>query len=260
MRNIVRINTLTSYKKKESQLFRYSLAGIAAVILLSLFIIKPQIIKHKTTNLSISAINEIVKDSLQDKSSIKLNKNSSVFYGKNFGKINREISLKGEAFFAVTKNSEIPFIVKIKNGAVKVLGTKFNIKESQTGDTCFVSVFEGIVSVLNFNSGKEVILHKGESASIFTNSISLRPYSENDRSWDTGKILFYNTSLIDVSKVLADYYNKRFIISDDILTQIQITATFENNSIEEVIDILKKTLQINVDMKENSVFLSKRND
>jgi len=64
--------------------------------------------------------------SLPDGSVVLLNQNSELEYQKDFS--DRQVTLRGEAFFKVQKAKE-PFVVSTSNGQITVLGTSFNVKE-----------------------------------------------------------------------------------------------------------------------------------
>lgn len=68
---------------------------------------------------------------LPDGSEIVLKANSSIKYPSHFPGKSREVSLEGEAFFKVKKDTEHPFIVKTENLTTEVLGTSFNIRSGQ---------------------------------------------------------------------------------------------------------------------------------
>ena len=80
---------------------------------------------------------------LPDKSSVKLNAESSLNYKKRNWKKNREVNLVGEAYFKVAKGSQ--FDVVTWSGKVSVLGTQFNVK--QRVNYFEVTCYEGLVSV-----------------------------------------------------------------------------------------------------------------
>ena len=50
----------------------------------------------------------------------------------NYGNNNRNVSLKGEAFFNVTP-SKVPFVVSTDYAKITVLGTKFNVRARDDG-------------------------------------------------------------------------------------------------------------------------------
>ena len=64
---------------------------------------------------------------LPDGTTVYLNTNSKIIFPKRFEKNKREITLKGEAFFEVTKDKNRPFIINVNEAQVEVLGTSFNI-------------------------------------------------------------------------------------------------------------------------------------
>ena len=65
---------------------------------------------------------------LPDGTEVTLNHFSSLTYPEKFKKKHREVDLKGEAYFEVTKNREHPFIVQTESVNVEVLGTHFNVE------------------------------------------------------------------------------------------------------------------------------------
>ena len=94
---------------------------------------------------------------LPDNSEVILNADSELsFSEKNWDK-NRNLKLKGEAFFKVAKGER--FTVTTADGTISVLGTEFNV-ENRKG-FFEVTCYEGLVSV-TFN-GKETKLPAGNS-------------------------------------------------------------------------------------------------
>ena len=70
---------------------------------------------------------ETFKVVLSDGTEVLLNSDSRLSYPTVFKGKERVVSLEGEAYFNVTKNTEHPFIVKSGNVQVRVLGTEFNV-------------------------------------------------------------------------------------------------------------------------------------
>jgi len=66
---------------------------------------------------------------LPDGTKVWLNAGTIFKYPSSFLKNSREVYLEGEAFFSVSHNKRLPFLVHIKNNlTIKVLGTEFNVK------------------------------------------------------------------------------------------------------------------------------------
>ena len=100
--------------------------------------------------------NDIVQNVvLPDNSEVALNRNAEIKYQKWFWDNNRNISLKGEAYFKVAKGKT--FEVSTELGKVTVLGTQFNVNSKD--NTFQVTCYEGKVKV-NYKN-EEIVLTKG---------------------------------------------------------------------------------------------------
>ncbi|MDW3645533.1 MAG: FecR family protein [Bacteroidia bacterium] len=93
---------------------------------------------------------------LPDQSSIELQAGSFLSYAASDWENNREVFLKGEAFFEVEKGEK--FDIKLKDGTVSILGTSFLITEME--DSLEVVCFSGKVQVEAY--GFKEILEAGE--------------------------------------------------------------------------------------------------
>jgi len=62
---------------------------------------------------------------MSDGTIISLNAGSRITYQKGYGLTNRNIALKGEAYFEVAQNETLPFIISAGDVSIKVTGTKF---------------------------------------------------------------------------------------------------------------------------------------
>ena len=99
---------------------------------------------------------------LPDGSTVWVNKHSQLSFPTTFTGADRVVELQGEAFFQVTKNPDQPFIVKMPNSEVKVLGTAFNVSAYPEEATTIVEVTEGKVFFIASETAEEVILTANE--------------------------------------------------------------------------------------------------
>lgn len=193
---------------------------------------------------------------LPDGSMMYLNAHTQVRYARGFGKDNRQVKIdKGEAFFDVTKNDALPFIVNAPEVEVQVLGTAFNVKAANSGVKVFVQ--SGKVSAAYKGKEKKVILTPGVEASLKHNGseIDTRVHKKNNNilAWKTRTLTFDDTPLTEVADALEDFYNVEIKISNQQLADKKLLATFPNMSLDEVLDIMRKTLQINISHKNDLV-------
>lgn len=193
---------------------------------------------------------------LPDGTMMYLNAHTQVRYARSFGKANRLVKIdKGEAFFDVTKNDALPFIVNAPEVEVQVLGTAFNVKAANSGVKVFVQ--SGKVSAAYKGTEKKVILTPGEEASLKRNGseIDTRIHKKNNNilAWKTRTLTFDDTPLNEVAESLEDFYHVQIKISNQQLADKKLLATFPNMSLDEVLDIMRKTLQINITHKNDLV-------
>jgi ferric-dicitrate binding protein FerR (iron transport regulator) len=123
---------------------------------------------------------------LPDNSEVHLNSGSVISYkGKTWGE-NRTLALEGEAYFEVQKGSQ--FEVETSLGIVRVLGTKFNVKER--GSLFEVICYEGLVEV-EYNGTVEK-LNQNRTFTLFNGEIILGSLSEGMTSpdWLNGESTF----------------------------------------------------------------------
>ena len=120
-------------------------------------------------NKSIAVVTVTAGDSMEifqlpDNSIVYLNANSSLEYPQNFSKTNRQVSLNGEAYFDVKKDSG-QFIVSCQNTIIRGKGTMFNVKSLTTDKEVEVIVAAGMVefSGVGYKDFKKLTLTAGES-------------------------------------------------------------------------------------------------
>lgn len=107
---------------------------------------------------------EMVNVTLPDGSTVELNSGSQIQYDRFFAFTNRTIDLEGEAFFSVEQGGH-PFIVNANESAVKVTGTKFNVRSwsQELLKETEVTVAEGSVHFYPLDiPGNSVTIHHGE--------------------------------------------------------------------------------------------------
>ncbi|MEM8568769.1 MAG: FecR domain-containing protein, partial [Bacteroidota bacterium] len=179
---------------------------------------------------------------LTDGSKVWLNEGALLKYPKRFLGNARKVYLEGEGFFEVIRDEGSPFTVSTNRSQIHVLGTSFNILE--TDSTTRVSVSSGSVRVSVKNKNESVELVNGEEALVSLNAVTQRKASPNYASWRTGEFTFDNTPLPKVIAKLKTYY--RSGLPNDIPeSDCRLTAKISNMNVNEVIELLKEVCDIN---------------
>lgn len=183
---------------------------------------------------------------LPDGSQVWLNAESRLTYSDDFNE-KRSVTLSGEAFFDVKKNSEKPFEVHTAKALVKVLGTSFNVKAIVSDSVEEVLVVTGRVRF--FGGGKNsAILTPGDAALMSKDgSIITRPGDANQVAWKNKRLIFKKTPLHEVLKTLRSYFNIDIQVKNEALLQCRFTSSFESPALQEVIEAVSVSLNLRVE-------------
>lgn len=152
---------------------------------------------------------------LPDRSKVWLNAKSSLTYPTFFIGNERKVELKGEAYFEIAHNVEMPFIVASKTQAVEVLGTHFNIMAYEDERITKTTLLEGSVKISG-NSGSRILV-PGEQARVssaaikVTNAVDL----EDVMAWKNGYFKF-NESLESIMRKIARWYDVQVVYANNV--------------------------------------------
>lgn len=206
-----------------------------------------QIFDKQAYNEIFSSVDAITKVTLPDGTNVWLNHNSSLRYPALFQGDCRAVKLKGEGYFEVAHNPNIPFIVNAGEIEVIARGTTFNIMAYDDEDKIETSLINGNVDLQRKTSeGKPISLLKmkpGDMA-IFQKSINeISTLTINDDryfSWKAGKLIFNKEPMDEVAKKLSRWFNTDIQIKDPELYDLTYTATFINETLPQVMDLISR--------------------
>ncbi len=201
---------------------------------------------------------------LSDGTHVYLNAGSSLKYPVEFikGK-ERTVFLNGEAYFDVFSDKSHPFIVNVNDMHVQALGTEFNIS-SYPEDFVFNTVLvEGSVKIFKENEVDDVqssvILEPSYKAEwnkeekiIFVEKVDTKIYT----SWLDGKLVFRNTQFKNIIKKLERHYNVSIINKNTELNKQYFDATFDVETIEQVLNSFNKSYKIQYTIKNNQIIIN----
>lgn len=210
--------------------------------------------KNEIKTVAVNSIDQVITDTLPDKSVITLNKNSTLDYPEKFKGNTRTVSLKGEAFFSVTPNKAKPFIIHVNDVTIKVVGTSFNVK-SMNGNT-EVIVETGIVEVIR--DKEEIDLHPHEKILVHKNDRTLAKEKQTGSLYNyyrTKEFECDNTPLWQLVQALNQVYDVNIVIERKELRSLPLTTTFNNESLDHILDIIRQTFNISVVKTGNEIIL-----
>lgn len=206
---------------------------------------------RNSTELVANNTNAPKKIELPDHSQVWLAANANLTYATDFNE-NRTLTLTGEAYFEVERDEKHPFIINTDFGKVEVLGTAFNVNASDKSTS--VSVEHGKVAVEN-KTGK-VILTAGQSTVATEKMVApVAPADPNFNAWKTGEFYFNNTPLNEVIRLLNAHYPKKIEYQGNATNQHFINGTFKNSKIEDIIDVIVLTCDLEAENGDNVIRL-----
>ncbi|MFT3902024.1 MAG: FecR domain-containing protein [Niabella sp.] len=217
---------------------------------------------------------------LPDGTKVLLNADSRLAYDLSFGKKLREVTLEGEAYFEVAKDSKHPFIVHTKEMDVKVLGTVFNVRAYSSESNTAATLLRGSVEVtLNKRSNRNVVVLKPNEKIIVNNkenntikkptkeratdiavvSIKINSMDSSvlETQWTKNRLVFDQTDYGDVFPELERWYGISVIVKDSSVLKRKISGIYENESLTEVLESFKLATGFKYNIEDNNLTIYK---
>jgi len=158
------------------------------------------------------------KITLPDGTNVYINAASSLIYPTHFNAKERSVTLSGEAYFEVAKNSNAPFKVNVLNKqSVDVLGTSFDISAYADDAQIQTTLIDGAVKVVSQKSS--VVLKPGEMAVNDLNSFRFKITNVDTTevlAWKNGYFIFNNESLKSIMTKISRWYDVDITIKGNI--------------------------------------------
>lgn len=209
-----------------------------------------------STDMTLVSNDALQQAGLPDGSTVYLNKQTALDYKKGWLAKERTVVLsKGEAFFDVKRDTTQPFVIQSGNSKITVLGTSFHVRRAD-GET------EVIVS-----SGSVQVDHGGNSVRLKPNDrVLIQDTARTKVKVDTvedqlykyyihQEFIFENTPLSRVFDVLGKAFDKKFVVVNDRDKALRYTASFERQTLNEMLDVILKTFELKIEKKGNVYYI-----
>jgi ferric-dicitrate binding protein FerR (iron transport regulator) len=208
---------------------------------------------HKSNSLNDNVYNEVfaaygTRSSLRlaDSTLVWLNSGSTLKYPIKFKGKNRQVFLKGEAYFEVKCNASKPFIVNTGLLKVTATGTSFNVQEYEQYPQSEITLVQGTVIVstgsgekgnsqqLKLNPDQHLVVSKTDNSQFLSDGDTYRYVA-----WKDGRLMFRNEPLPLVLNKLSILFNVDIELKGDELKNYSYRATFQDESLEEILKLLR---------------------
>lgn len=145
---------------------------------------------------------------LPDASKVWLNAASELTFPVSFTSTgNRQVKLKGEAYFEITKDAQRPFMVSTEKQDVKVLGTKFSVNAYLDEPGTKTTLVEGSVQVIAKADRHSILLKPNDQVLLKDNFTVNKVDGNAEIAWTKGKFTFNEEPLASIMRKLARWYN-----------------------------------------------------
>ncbi len=201
---------------------------------------------------------------LPDGSKVMLNARSAITYDAGFDGHKREITLVGEAFFEVAKDSLRPFVVHAGNLSTTALGTSFNINYQQGSAETKVSLATGVVQIHTYKTAKmkETELQPGEQLTYTTKDHAFHTdYFDTLETlgWKEGVLYFKKASIEQVVQKIEDWYGVKITLAGN-TSKVKsqdwhYSGMFENQNLENVLTGISYVKNFSFEMTEKNITL-----
>lgn len=201
---------------------------------------------------------------LSDGTHVYLNAGSSLKYPIEFIKgEERKVFLNGEAYFDVFSDKKHPFVVNANDINIQALGTEFNVSSYLEDSSINTVLVEGSVKIFkgvkDTNVLSSVMLEPSykaewnkERKEIVVEKVDTKIYT----SWLEGKLIFRNSPFKQIRKTLERHYNVKIISKNDDLDKQLFDATFDIETIEQILNSFSLIYDIKYNVKNNVITIT----
>jgi len=205
---------------------------------------------------------------LPDGSMVKLNANSSlVVAGDDWEKTGkREIWLEGEAYFEVEQRTTAAgkpsqFVVYGGKVRVEVLGTRFNVNRRHRQTRVVLSSGKVKLNIEKDTEQQEVLMAPGDMVEVDEQDEAIEKRNVDPKlftSWTENKLIFEDTPLSQIKKLLEDNYGFTISIKNSGLLNKEFTGTTPADEIEILLEKLSLVYNLNIKKNANEVSIEEK--
>lgn len=195
---------------------------------------------------------------LMDGTRIVLGPASRLTVAADYATHDRTVSLNGQALFVVRHDASHPFVVHAGDATIEDIGTSFAVTSEQGGATS-VSVLAGRVRLASaasargateLGAGDRGVVTPGGDVHAFPNTVAA-----DDTAWTSGRLVFHDAALSNVIAAIRRTYGVDVHVADTSLLGRHVTATFNGESADKVLEIIGLALGARVQRSGDSAMV-----
>lgn len=212
---------------------------------------------------------------LPDGSVVTLRSNSKIILAKDFNKSSRELHLSGEAFFDVTDQQQLPFIVHTDEVKIEVLGTVFNVSAYPGNELTETALFRGKVAVTRKGHPDQKVILSPSQKMVFSSKMNREDVADNtpfkvvsmlpdpvshkakEIAWVRNRLRIEDEPLEVIAARLQQWYGIHISFASEEVKAYRYSGTFESESVVKALEALQLSYPFNFDIRKDSIVISK---
>lgn len=195
---------------------------------------------------------------LSDGTNVWLNSGTKMRYPASFTKGKREVTLDGEGYFEVAKDTRRPFVVQTGKYDIQVLGTKFNVEAYDDDPSFSAALMEGSIQISDKTEPSNIILLKPEQKANYINGQLVVEKIQNYDlyRWRDGLLCFEHIAFNDLMKEFEKTYDIRIINENKNLDNYICSGKFRiSDGVDFILHVLQRDVHFRFCRNENNTII-----
>ena len=221
---------------------------------------------HETNSQTVIASQIITKENphgiktqikLPDGTKVRLNAGSKLIFPNEFSEDSREVELWGEAYFAVERDEQRPFVIKSREIETTVLGTTFNIRAFENEDI-YVTVATGKVRVSILDdqgtkkTSRDLVSNQQAMFNRFSDNIQVSEAAPAQYlAWTQGTMIFDNISLEEAAQIIERWYDVEIVFKTEAIKSCNIKNEYTKETLVNVLEGLKHIFNLDYEITDD---------
>ncbi len=259
IREVKSIRTISRFRSISYTFLRYAAVFLLGALCIQVFHnLNNRIEEELLVNTLVeTGVGERSKITLPDGSVVWVNACSSVTYDNAFGQNDRVVTLQGEAYFEVAKDTLKPFMVQADRFTYRVTGTSFNVYAFDEDEEVSIALLEGGVTIeydgtTHVLYPEQMFTYNKTSKEVTLSKTNVNLLS----SWRRGEFVFDNMTFDELVRRLERSYNVKFVFENQKIRKETFGGTLRNyDSLEMIMKVIQTGIPVQYRIEENVVYI-----
>ncbi|MCC8034601.1 MAG: FecR domain-containing protein [Rikenellaceae bacterium] len=235
-------------KRIRRTLFRFSAAAAVVILLISASMVTVSVSgRLEAPTVVTTQVGERSQVVLPDGTKVWLNSASSIEYSRPFPGRQKRIKMEGEAYFEARHDKKTPLVVSTGGLNIKVVGTKFNIRNDDNDHRVTTVLLEGAVAATTDRSDRSAVMMRPGHKLVYdmvTGAMQLvdDPMVSQSINWIDGRFAFENETFENIISEFKRYFNVDVRIMDEGIKKERFSGQFQaEDGIYYIMSVLQLT-------------------